>query len=46
MLDWRLITTIYVDGGVKKWRELMKQVIDYGFDVLLYPGKYSAFSLK
>ncbi len=40
MLNWRLITTIYVYGGVKKGRELMEQAIDYGFDAVLHPEKY------
>jgi hypothetical protein len=40
MLDWRLITTIYVHGDVKKGRELMEQAIDYGFDAIAHPDKY------
>jgi hypothetical protein len=40
MLTWRLITTIFVYGGIKKGRELMEQAIDYGFDAVLHPEKY------
>ena len=46
MLDWRLITTIYVYGGAKRGRELMEQAIDNGFDAVIYPEKYPGMSLE
>jgi len=40
MMNWRLVTSLYVYKGDKRSRELFKEAINIGFDALRYPEKY------
>lgn len=46
MMNWRLVTSLYVYKGDKKSRELMKQAINAGFDVLQYPEKHTDMTME
>jgi hypothetical protein len=41
MINWRLVTSLYVYKGDKNSRKLLTEAIDIGFDTLQYPEKHA-----